>query len=90
MDIIISEWMGYFLLRESMLDSVLVARDKFLKPGGALYPSHANMYMTAIQSHQAQQRLNEFHVRGRRGKEGRGCRELWGEGGRRGAPDWVA
>lgn len=42
-DIIISEWMGYFLLRESMLDSVLVARDKFLKPGGALYPSHANM-----------------------------------------------
>ena len=53
---------GYFLLRESMLDSVLVARDKFLKPGGALYPSHANMYMVAIQSHQSQQRLNEFHV----------------------------
>ena len=73
-DIIISEWMGYFLLRESMLDSVLVARDKFLKPGGALYPSHANMYMTAIQSHQAQQRLNEFHVRGEEG-------ELWADGG---------
>eukprot|EP00959_Pyramimonas_sp_CCMP1952_P043072 901140-Pyramimonas_sp.AAC.1 len=35
-DIIISEWMGYFLLRESMLDSVLVARDKWLKPGGSL------------------------------------------------------
>ncbi|CAE7261367.1 PRMT10 [Symbiodinium sp. CCMP2592] len=32
-DVIISEWMGYFLLRESMLDSVLVARDRFLKPG---------------------------------------------------------
>ena len=61
-DIIISEWMGYFLLRESMLDSVLVARDKFLKPGGALYPSHANMYMSCIQSHQSQQRLHEFHV----------------------------
>lgn len=38
-DIIISEWMGYFLLRESMLDSVLYARDKWLKPGGALYDS---------------------------------------------------
>lgn len=25
-DIIVSEWMGYFLLRESMLDSVVVAR----------------------------------------------------------------
>lgn len=29
-DIIISEWMGYFLLYESMLDTVLVARDKYL------------------------------------------------------------
>ncbi len=29
-DIIISEWMGYFLLYESMLDSVLWARDKYL------------------------------------------------------------
>ena len=27
-DIIISEWMGYMLLRESMLDSVIYARDK--------------------------------------------------------------
>ncbi|CAD7696953.1 unnamed protein product [Ostreobium quekettii] len=49
-DIIISEWMGYFLLRESMLDSVLVARDKFLKPDGALYPSHARMYFSPIES----------------------------------------
>eukprot|EP00238_Polyblepharides_amylifera_P015684 CAMPEP_0196577162 /NCGR_PEP_ID=MMETSP1081-20130531/6275_1 /TAXON_ID=36882 /ORGANISM="Pyramimonas amylifera, Strain CCMP720" /LENGTH=384 /DNA_ID=CAMNT_0041896005 /DNA_START=31 /DNA_END=1185 /DNA_ORIENTATION=+ len=49
-DIIISEWMGYFLLRESMLDSVLVARDKWLKPGGALYPSHARMFISAIKS----------------------------------------
>lgn len=29
-DIIISEWMGYFLLFESMLDTVLFARDKWL------------------------------------------------------------
>ena len=29
-DIIISEWMGYFLLYESMLDTVLWARDKWL------------------------------------------------------------
>jgi type I protein arginine methyltransferase len=31
-DIIISEWMGYMLLYESMLDSVLYARDHFLRP----------------------------------------------------------
>merc|ERR1712226_376150 len=30
-DIIISEWMGYFLLYESMLDTVIFARDKWLK-----------------------------------------------------------
>lgn len=30
-DIIISEWMGYFLLRESMLDSVIYARDRLAK-----------------------------------------------------------
>ena len=40
-DIIVSEWMGYALLRESMLDSVIWARDKWLAPGGSLFPSHA-------------------------------------------------
>jgi protein arginine N-methyltransferase 1 len=30
-DIIISEWMGYFLLYESMFDSVIYARDKWLR-----------------------------------------------------------
>lgn len=29
-DIIVSEWMGYFLLYESMLDTVLYARDRYL------------------------------------------------------------
>jgi protein arginine N-methyltransferase 1 len=33
-DIIISEWMGYFLFYESMLDCVLFARDKWLNPDG--------------------------------------------------------
>ena len=47
-DIIVSEWMGYLLLRESMLDSVIRARDRWLKPGGAMYPSHATMYFSAI------------------------------------------
>lgn len=33
-DIIISEWMGYFLFYESMLNTVLVARDKWLVRAG--------------------------------------------------------
>lgn len=44
-DIIISEWMGYALLYESMLDSVLVARDRFLKPGGVMAPSQCQMML---------------------------------------------
>jgi protein arginine N-methyltransferase 1 len=48
-DIIISEWMGYFLLYESMLDTVLVARDKWLAPGGLLFPDKANLYVAAIE-----------------------------------------
>merc|ERR1712066_926025 len=40
--------MGYFLLRESMLDSVLYARDKFLKSGGSLFPSHAILYLAPV------------------------------------------
>lgn len=37
-DIIVSEWMGYFLLFESMLDSVLYARDKWLINDGLIFP----------------------------------------------------
>lgn len=38
-DVIISEWMGYFLLFETMIDSVIDARDRFLKPGGVVCPN---------------------------------------------------
>jgi len=48
-DIIISEWMGYFLLYESMLNTVLWARDKLLRPGGRIFPDRATMYISAIE-----------------------------------------
>ena len=44
-DIIISEWMGYALLYESMLNSVLHARDRFLRPGGVMAPSQCRMML---------------------------------------------
>eukprot|EP00899_Mesostigma_viride_P024771 jgi/Mesvir1/5479/Mv15529-RA.1 len=43
-DVIISEWMGYVLVYESMLDSVIFARDKYLKPGGIMLPTSATIY----------------------------------------------
>jgi protein arginine N-methyltransferase 1 len=48
-DIIISEWMGYFLLYEAMLDCVLFARDKWLNPDGIMYPDRAVIYLAAIE-----------------------------------------
>jgi protein arginine N-methyltransferase 6 len=47
-DIIVSEWMGYFLVYESMLDSVIYARDRWLNPGGLMFPSHARILFAPI------------------------------------------
>jgi protein arginine N-methyltransferase 1 len=59
-DVIISEWMGYFLLREAMFDSVLAARDSWLKPGGAMFPSHASLRMAPLCSHLYASRVAEY------------------------------
>ncbi|XP_010484341.1 PREDICTED: protein arginine N-methyltransferase PRMT10-like [Camelina sativa] len=59
-DVIISEWMGYFLLRESMFDSVISARDRWLKPTGVMYPSHARMWLAPIKSNMADRKRNDF------------------------------
>lgn len=48
-DIIISEWMGYFLLYESMLDTVLFARDKWLTPEGHVLPDKCTMFICGIE-----------------------------------------
>lgn len=59
-DVIISEWMGYFLVRESMFDSVIVARDRFLKPDGKMYPSHARMWFAPIKSGIGETRVQDY------------------------------
>lgn len=48
LDIIVSEWMGYCLLYESMLSSVLFARDQWLKPGGAILPDTATIFVAGF------------------------------------------
>ncbi|KAL8968368.1 MAG: hypothetical protein Q9183_002491 [Haloplaca sp. 2 TL-2023] len=45
-DVIVSEWMGYCLLYEAMLDSVIWARDRYLAPGGLMVPSHATLRLS--------------------------------------------
>lgn len=48
-DVIVSEWMGYFLLYESMLDTVIYARDKWLVEDGIVFPDKAVMYVGAVE-----------------------------------------
>ncbi|KAL0095424.1 S-adenosyl-L-methionine-dependent methyltransferase [Phycomyces blakesleeanus] len=44
-DTIVSEPIGVLLFHERMLESYIYARDHYLKPGGALFPSKGNIYL---------------------------------------------
>lgn len=59
-DIIISEWMGYFLLYESMLDTVLYARDQWLVEGGLIFPDKATLYIAGIEDGEYRQEKLDF------------------------------
>lgn len=59
-DIIVSEWMGYCLFYESMLDTVLFARDKWLAPGGIILPDKATLLLAAIEDGDYKQEKIEF------------------------------
>jgi protein arginine N-methyltransferase 1 len=48
-DVIISEWMGYFLLFENMLPSVLDARKRFLKDDGLKLPCEGRIYIAGVE-----------------------------------------
>lgn len=47
-DVLVSEWMGYFLLFEGMLESVIHARNKYLSPSGIMLPNECSITMMAV------------------------------------------
>lgn len=47
-DIIVSEWMGYCLMYEARLGDVLRARDRWLRPGGLMFPDRAKLHMALL------------------------------------------
>ncbi|PKU81414.1 putative protein arginine N-methyltransferase 1 [Dendrobium catenatum] len=59
-DVIISEWMGYFLLFENMLNTVLYARDKWLIHNGIVLPDKTSLYLTAIEDAEYKEDKIEF------------------------------
>jgi protein arginine N-methyltransferase 1 len=40
--------MGYFLVRESMFDSVIHARDRWLKPNGMMYALSLSLSLPSL------------------------------------------
>uniref|UniRef100_A0A7S3LVW1 Protein arginine N-methyltransferase domain-containing protein n=1 Tax=Palpitomonas bilix TaxID=652834 RepID=A0A7S3LVW1_9EUKA len=51
-DIIVSEWMGFYLFHECMLPSVLFARDRFLKEGGILLPGRGKLVAATVEANE--------------------------------------
>jgi histone-arginine methyltransferase CARM1 len=48
-DVLVSEPMGTLLVNERMLETYLYARDKFLKPGGKMFPVSVRVLRLAMQ-----------------------------------------
>ncbi len=48
-EVIVSEWMGYFLLCERMLPTVLYVRDRCLAEGGIMIPGKARIKIAAAE-----------------------------------------
>lgn len=48
-DIIVSEVIGHFALEENMLDSIIDARDRFLKKSGRLIPQSVDIFFVPVE-----------------------------------------
>ncbi|XP_076437929.1 protein arginine N-methyltransferase 6-like [Babylonia areolata] len=59
-DVIVSEWMGFYLLHESMLDSVIVARNRFLAQDGIMVPSAARIFLAPVNMEEYLEEKYEF------------------------------
>ena len=49
-DVIVSEVIGHFVLEENMLDSIIDARDRFLKKSGRLIPQTVDIFFVPLES----------------------------------------
>ena len=47
-DVLVSEWLGHFCFCEAMLEDVLAARDRNLKPGGVMLPAAVELLLAPV------------------------------------------
>jgi predicted RNA methylase len=55
-NVIVSEWLGFFALTETMFKSFVKGRDRLLAPGGTTIPSAVHLFLAPMES-------ADFHVR---------------------------
>jgi len=48
-DVVVGEWMGCYGVDENLLPSMVVARDQWLKPGGALLPEVVTAWLAPVE-----------------------------------------
>ena len=48
-DIIVSEPLGTYLFNERMLETYVIARDRFLKPEGLMFPTESNFFIVPFE-----------------------------------------
>ena len=51
-DIMVSEPLGTYLLNERMLETYVIARDKFLKSDGMMFPKSAHLCLVPFEDKQ--------------------------------------
>jgi precorrin-6B methylase 2 len=61
-DVIVSEWLGVYGVDANMLAPVLLARDRWLRPGGALIPSSVTAWLAPV-AHEAAAEAIALHAR---------------------------
>lgn len=44
-DVIVSEWMGFFMITEDMLSDLFHVRDRWLKPDGVIWPRYTQLWL---------------------------------------------
>lgn len=59
-DIIIHELLGAYLLHERSLETVVIARDKFLKEGGKIFPHGNDLCMIPFEDKLMDNNLREL------------------------------
>jgi histone-arginine methyltransferase CARM1 len=62
-DVLVSEPIGTFLFNERMIETYICARDRFLKPGGKMFPNAGNLCIAPFSDamlHWEQQNKNSF------------------------------